>query len=190
MGMATVLESSRSTSTRSLPLTTRGDRLAGERMRAGLLCDAFGRALAFCQVSREEARRIEQLWRQVRAQLQASAYEIPRAAVLRALLLKGLAPVEQRGFELAPLHSSPVRFEYLLTALDLEHLERFHEERWPLARRPSLERVHGTIIGLSLRRAEDTEDFAAEVASRRATRDAPVVRQAAKVPLQVRRRVR
>jgi hypothetical protein len=159
-------------------------------MRAGLLCDAFGRALAFCQVSREEARRIEQLWRQVRAQLQASAYEIPRAAVLRALLLNGLAPVEQRGFELAPLHSSPVRFEYLLTAPDLDHLERFHEERWPLARRPSLERVHGTIIGLALRRAEGKEGFAAEVAPRRAPRDAPVIRQAAKVPLQARRRVR
>ncbi len=188
--MATVLNYSSSKSASSIQLTRHGDLLAGERIVAGLLCDAFGRALAFCQVSRDEARRIDQLWVQVRAQLQASPHEISRAAVLRALLLKGIAPVELRGFELAPLHSSPVRFEYLLTALDLEQLERFHEERWPLARRPSLERVHGTIIGLSLRRAEEKEDFAAEVASRRATRDAPVVRQAAKVSLQARRGVR
>ena len=188
--MAAVLNYSSSTSTRSLQLTRHGDLLAGERIVAGLLCDAFGRALAFCQVSREEAHRIDQLRTRVRAQLQASAHEIPRAAVLRALLLKGLAPVDPRGFELAPLHSSPVRFEYLLTAPDLELLERFHEQRWSLSRRPSLERVHGTIIGLALRRAEDKEGFAAEVAPRRAPRDAPVVRQAAKVPLQVRRQAR
>ncbi len=168
--MTTVLNSRSSTSTRSLQFATHGDLLAGERMMAGLLCDSFGRALAFCQVSREEARRIDQLWIEVRTQLQASAYEIPRAAVMRALLLKGLVPIDRRKYELAPLHSSPVRFEYLLTAPDLEHLERFHEQRWSLSRRPSLERVHGTIIGLALRRAEGKEGFAAEVAPRRAAR--------------------
>jgi hypothetical protein len=188
--MATVLNSSSSKSARSIELARHGDLLAGERMVAGLLCDAFGRALAFCQVSREEARRIDQLWIEVRTQLQASAYEIPRAAVLRALLVKGLVPVDRRGFELAPLHSSPVRFEYLLTAPDLEHLERFHGQRGSLSRRPSLERVHGTIIGLALGRAEGTDGFAAEVAPRQATRDAPVVRQAAKGSLQARTRVR
>jgi hypothetical protein len=188
--MAAVLNDGSSTSIRSLQLAKHGYLLAGERMRAGLLCDAFGRALAFCQVSREEARRIDQLWAQVRAQLQASAHEIPRAAVLRALLLKGLTPVDRQVFELAPLHSSPVRFEYLLTAPDLDHLERFHEQRWSLSRRPSLERIHGTIIGLALRRAEGKEDFAAEVAPRRAPREAPVVRQAAKRPLQAQGRVR
>ncbi len=188
--MATIPNSNSCVSARPLQLTMHGDLLASEKMVAGLLCDAFGRALAFCQVSCEEARRINQLWVQVRAQLQASAHEIPRAAVLRALLLKGLVPVDLRGFELAPLYSSPVRFEYLLTAPDLEQLEIFHKQRWSLSRRPSLERVHGTIIGLALRRAESMEGFAAEVAPRQSTRDAPVVRQAAKGPLPARRRGR
>lgn len=187
--MAPVPNSGSSMSARSRQLTRHGDLLASEKMVAGLLCDAFGRALAFCQVSREEARRINQLWMQVRAQLQASAHEIPRAAVLRALLFKGLALVAVRGFELAPLHSSPARFEYLLTASDLEHLERFNEQRGSLSRRLSLERVHGTIVGVALRCAEGTEAFAADVAPRQATRDASVVGQAAKVPRPARRRV-
>jgi hypothetical protein len=144
--------------------------IAGETVRAGIACDARGHGLTVCRVDRTDAARIDLLAQRVRTELRESPRGIPRAAMLRALLLLGLETAESRGLAPPPLGHFSVRLEYIITAQELDRLERFRSARWSLTVRPPAERLQGAIVRLALELAESRESFAREVLSARLPR--------------------
>ena len=150
-------------------MTTRA-RLPSETATAGIACDARGQAITVCCVDRPDAARIDLLAQRVRAELGASPSRIPRAAVLRALLLVGLETAEPGGLALPHLGYFAVRYQYVVTAKELDRLERFRSARWSLVVRPPPERLQGALVRRGLEHAEYREHFAREVLSSRLPR--------------------
>ncbi len=138
-------------------------RLASETTTAGIACDARGQGQTFCRLDRGEVARIDKLAAEVRMQLGASPHKVPRAAVLRALLLNGLDIAEARGIAPAPLQGFAVRVQYVLGAVELDRLARFRRARWSRSTEPPTEKLQGAIVRLALPSAETSESFAREV---------------------------
>lgn len=138
-------------------------RFASETTTAGIACDARGQGQTFCRLDRGEVARIDLLAGRVRAQLGASPHKVPRAALLRALLLNGLDIAEARGLAPAPLHGLAVRVQYVLGAVELDRLARFRRARWSRSTEPPTEKLQGAIVRLALPGAETSESFAREV---------------------------
>jgi hypothetical protein len=136
---------------------------ANETTTAGIACDARGQGQTFCRLERGEVLRIDQLAGSVRAQLGETPHKVPRAAVLRALLLNGLDIAEARGIAPAPLHGLAVRVQYVLGAVELDRLARFRLARWSRSTAPPTEKLQGAIVRLALPGAETSESFAREV---------------------------
>jgi len=138
-------------------------RLASETTTAGIACDARGQGQTVCQLERGEVARIYKLAAEVRAQLGASPHKVPRAAVLRALLVTGLDIAEARGIAPAPLQGLTVRVQYVLGPVELDRLARFRGARWSRSTEPPPEKLQGALVRLALPSAETSESFAREV---------------------------
>lgn len=128
-----------------------------------LTADARANGPTICQVDRAVAGRIDRLAKRLRAQLGVSVQLLPRAAMLRALLLRGLDTAEPQGL-LIP--STPPRFatryEFALTAIEIDRVERFRASRWSRSTHPPMERLLGALARRALPLAELDVGFAKE----------------------------
>lgn len=135
-----------------------------------LAVDARAPVMTACRVSQAVAQRIDQLAQKVRAELGESPNTIPRALVLRALLLLGLELAEPRGLAVPPLGAFTVRYDYRITAAELDRVERFRSARWLVTLRPMPQQLQGALVQLALEHAEMRASFAHEVLSSRLPR--------------------
>jgi hypothetical protein len=136
-------------------------------------CYATCRRHAICYLARADVPRIERLAVRVRLQLQESPERVSQAAVLRALLLKGLDLAEAAGLALAAIEGDASRLEYLVRPIEFDRLELFRQAHWLPSKQPSLERLQGAFIRLALPLAETSQSFARGiVVARRSQRKA------------------
>jgi hypothetical protein len=121
---------------------------------------ARGRLRVFCRISRLYVTRLDALATRAREEIGARAGRVPRADLLRALILPGLdlaiqqvhAPAISEGFE--------VRLPYDLTPQELDRLEHYRRSVWSYAAtRPAREKAHGALVRLALLVAETKESF-------------------------------
>jgi hypothetical protein len=138
--------------------------LAGEMVKERIACDVRGYALVVCQVESDAGGRVLQLWQRLREHLGESPRELPRAAVLRALLIRGFEAAEHRGVPV-PIRQPRliVRYECLITGLEFDRLVRFRRARWASGFRPPIERLLGALVRCALPLAELDARFAVDV---------------------------
>ncbi len=139
---------------------------------AVLAVDARAPVMTACRVGQAVAQRVDRLAQKVRAELQESPTTIPRAVVLRALLLVGLDLAEPRGLAVPPLGKFTLRYDYRVSAADQDRLERFRASRWLVTRRPMPQQLQGALVQLGLEHAEMRASFARAVLSSRLPRAA------------------
>lgn len=145
-------------------------RLAHAPPPAVIAVDARAPVMTACRVDQAVARRIDLLAQKVRAELGESPNTIPRAIVLRALLLLGLDLAEPRGLTVPPLGKFALRYDYRVSAAELDRVERFRSARWLVTLRPMPQQLQGALVQLGLEHAEMRASFAREVLSSRLPR--------------------
>jgi hypothetical protein len=132
--------------------------------------DARAPVMTACRVDQAVARRIDLLAQKVRTELGESPNTIPRAVVLRALLILGLDLAEPRGLAVPALGKFSLRYDYRVSAADQERLDRFRSARWLVTLRPMPQQLQGALVQLALEHAEARASFAREVLSSRLPR--------------------
>lgn len=139
--------------------------LEGETLRDGIARDACGYGRTVCQLESDSAGRIDRPVKRLRAQLGVSALHLPRAALLRALILRGLEGAEPQGL-LISSNSRPSRFaarlELMLTEIEIDRVDRFRAARWSRSTQPAAERLLGALVRRALPLAELEPGFAQE----------------------------
>jgi hypothetical protein len=116
-----------------------------------------------CQVDRATSGRIDQLAKRLRAQLGVSAQRLPRAAMLRALIVRGLAGAEPEGILIAPTQPRFItRYELLLRPIEIDRVDRFRAARWSRSTQPPVERLLGALVRRAIPLAELDASFARE----------------------------
>lgn len=121
---------------------------------------AQGRLRVFCRIGRLYVKRLDALATRTREQIGASAGRVPRADLLRALILPGLDLAIQQAHAPAISDGFEVRLPYELTPQELDRLEHYRRSVWSYsATRPAREKAHGALVRLALLVAETEESF-------------------------------
>jgi hypothetical protein len=136
----------------------------------GIARDARGYGRAICQVESEAAGRIDRLVKRMRSQLGVSASHLPRAAMLRALIVRGLEGAEPQGLLISSTFKHArfaARFELVLTEIEIDRVDRFRAARWSRSTQPPVERLLGALVRRALPLAELEPSFAQEALTSR-----------------------
>lgn len=143
--------------------------LAGATLKDGIARDAQGYERTICQVEREIAGRIDRLVKRLRAQLGVSVVHLPRAALLRALILRGLEGAEPQGLLISSSFKPrfAARFDLILTEIEIDRVDRFRAARWSRSTQPPVERLLGALVRRALPLAELEPSFAQEALTSR-----------------------
>lgn len=121
---------------------------------------AQGRLRVFCRIGRLYVKRLDALAARARDQMGARAGRVPRAYLLRALILPGLDLAIQQAHAPAISEGFEVRLPYELTPQELDRLEHYRRSMWSYsATRPAREKAHGALVRLGLLVAETKESF-------------------------------
>jgi hypothetical protein len=138
-------------------------------LKAGITRDARGYGRTICQVECDVAGRIDRLVKRLRAQLGVSALWLPRAALLRALILRGLDSTEPQGLLISSTFKPrfAARFELILNEIEIDRVDRFRAARWSRSTQPPAERLLGALVRRALPLAELEPSFAQEALTSR-----------------------